>query len=85
MYGDYGYRPSRMKRAMEWLWNEMFLPLVAIIFSTTTFFILVLSGPIMWLWNGCFVPAFLTLPHFGFWQTFGILIMFRLIKGVITG
>lgn len=82
----YGYsRPSRLARTMKWLLEDVLIPLIVIVFNITTFFILLLTGPIMWLWNGCFVPAFTSFPHVGFWQTFGLLIMMRLIRAVITG
>jgi len=39
---------------------------------------LILAWPTQWLWNSCLVPAIDAVNPIGFWQAFGLNILFSL-------
>lgn len=49
------------------------LLIVCLIFSV------ILAWPVMLLWNGCLVPAVTTCREIGFWQAFGLSVLFSIL------
>ncbi len=40
---------------------------------------LITAWPTQWLWNGCLVPAIDSVNPIGFWQAFGLNILFSIL------
>ena len=39
---------------------------------------LILAWPTQWLWNACLVPAIYAVNPIGFWQAFGLNVLFSI-------
>jgi hypothetical protein len=55
-----------------------FLALTVIALATAIVLIFLFTFPVMYLWNMLAVPLF-SAPMLSFWQTFGLLVLLRLI------